>query len=69
MISTLLKLAAILIIADGIGSFLLPGSLQSHIWWLDAGRIGRAAVGVFLLLTLYRPFIKKEEKRDDRQNH
>ena len=62
MISMLLKLAAILIIADGIGSLLLPGSLQSHIWWLDAGRIGRVAVGVFLLFALYGSFIKKKEK-------
>jgi len=52
MVSTLIKLAAILIIADGIGSLILPAKYQAHSWWLDAGRIGRTAIGIFLLLTL-----------------
>lgn len=52
MTSTLIKLVAILIIADAVGSLLLPAKYQAHNWWLDTGRIGRVAIGIFLLLAL-----------------
>jgi len=48
LIYIIIKVAIILIIADGIGSILLPSRCQSHSWWLDGGRLGRTAIGVFL---------------------
>lgn len=48
LIYIIIKVAIILIIADGIFSILLPSTCQSHSWWLDGGRLARSAVGVLL---------------------
>lgn len=50
MVNFLIKLVPILVIADGIGSLLLPSKWQKHFFWLDAGRIIRAGIGLLLLL-------------------
>jgi len=53
MLPIVIKLALILIVLDGIGSLALPSRLQAHNWWLDAGRITRAGIGAFLLITFW----------------
>ena len=49
MIQTLIKIALIIIILDGIGSLVLPSKYQKHSFWLDAGRVMRTLIGVSLL--------------------
>jgi len=46
----LVKLGFILIIADGVGSILLPSKWQKYLFWLEIGRIVRIFIGIALLI-------------------
>ena len=50
MTNLLMSTAGIIIIADGIGSLLLPSKWQKHSFWLDAGRVIRTVIGALLLI-------------------
>jgi len=45
-----LRLAGIILVADGVGSLILPSRIQKHSLVLDLGRLGRAGLGMMLLL-------------------